>query len=195
VAAFLFKVKMRTKQKVFIQEYLKDFNATQAAIRAGYSEHSARAIGSENLTKPDIADEIKAQVTEKIMSEDEIRMRLADIARGDLADLMAISSVGFNFELMTTDSKGNRIVNPKTKLIRKIKQKVTTHSGRKEDSDDTEIIETELELYNAQQALEFLAKLAGLVTDKTDVTLSGAISVELAKKALGKIYGDDNATG
>ena len=39
------------KQRVFITEYLKDFNATQAAIRAGYSEHTASAIGCENLQK------------------------------------------------------------------------------------------------------------------------------------------------
>ena len=43
------------KQRRFIEEYLVDFNATQAAIRAGYSEDTARSIGSENLTKPDIA--------------------------------------------------------------------------------------------------------------------------------------------
>lgn len=42
------------KQKLFCLEYLVDFNATKAAIRAGYSEHSARSIASENLTKPDI---------------------------------------------------------------------------------------------------------------------------------------------
>ncbi len=42
------------KQVRFVGEYLIDLNATQAAIRAGYSEKSARAMGCENLTKPDI---------------------------------------------------------------------------------------------------------------------------------------------
>lgn len=42
------------KQKRFVQEYLIDLNATQAAIRAGYSEKTARFIGHENLTKPNI---------------------------------------------------------------------------------------------------------------------------------------------
>lgn len=46
------------KQEAFIREYLIDLNATQAAIRAGYSEDSARSIGSENLTKPDIQEAI-----------------------------------------------------------------------------------------------------------------------------------------
>lgn len=49
---------MTPKQAAFVQEYLIDLNATQAAIRAGYSEDTARAIGSENLSKPDIAQAI-----------------------------------------------------------------------------------------------------------------------------------------
>lgn len=46
------------KQDRFIQEYLKDLNATQAAIRAGYSEKTASEVGYENLRKPQIAAEI-----------------------------------------------------------------------------------------------------------------------------------------
>ena len=42
------------KQKIFVYEYLIDFNATQAAIRAGYSKDTAGAIGAENLKKPQI---------------------------------------------------------------------------------------------------------------------------------------------
>lgn len=50
------------RQQRFVAEYLIDLNATQAAIRAGYSEKTARSVGSENLTKPDIAEAIsKAQ--------------------------------------------------------------------------------------------------------------------------------------
>lgn len=48
------------KQKRFVEEYLVDLNATQAAIRAGYSQGTARAIGCENLTKPDVAEAIAA---------------------------------------------------------------------------------------------------------------------------------------
>ncbi len=46
------------KQQRFIEEYLIDLNATQAAIRAGYSAKTARSVGHENLTKPDIASAI-----------------------------------------------------------------------------------------------------------------------------------------
>ena len=46
------------KQQRFVEEYLIDLNATQAAIRAGYSRRTARAIASENLSKPDIQEAI-----------------------------------------------------------------------------------------------------------------------------------------
>lgn len=49
---------LKAKQEKFCQEYLVDLNATQAAIRAGYSAKTARATGSENLSKPDIAARI-----------------------------------------------------------------------------------------------------------------------------------------
>lgn len=46
--------KLTGRQKKFVMEYLVDLNATQAAIRAGYSERTAKSVGCENLTKPDI---------------------------------------------------------------------------------------------------------------------------------------------
>lgn len=51
---------LSAKQKRFVAEYLIDLNATQAAIRAGYSRRTAKSIGSENLTKPDVAAAIAA---------------------------------------------------------------------------------------------------------------------------------------
>ena len=56
------------KQKKFCHEYLVDLNARQAAIRAGYSERSAKEIGKENLTKPNIAEYI-AKLLDKSESE------------------------------------------------------------------------------------------------------------------------------
>ena len=47
------------KQKMFCQEYIKDFNGTRAAIKAGYSKSSAKEIASENLTKPNIQEYLK----------------------------------------------------------------------------------------------------------------------------------------
>ena len=53
--------RLTDKQKRFVAEYLVDLNATQAAIRAGYSQNTARAIGCENLTKPDIQQAIQEE--------------------------------------------------------------------------------------------------------------------------------------
>ena len=59
--------KLTIKQKKFADEYIKLGNATQAAINAGYSKKTARKIGSENLTKPDI----KAYIDERMKKLDE----------------------------------------------------------------------------------------------------------------------------
>ena len=53
---------LNVTQRRFCIEYLRDFNATQAAIRAGYSKKTAYAIGEENLKKPEIQNEISKQV-------------------------------------------------------------------------------------------------------------------------------------
>lgn len=53
------------KQAAFVREYLVDLNATKAAERAGYSVDTARSIGHENLTKPDIADAIERATKER----------------------------------------------------------------------------------------------------------------------------------
>ena len=160
---------LRNKQLIFISEYLKDFNARQAAIRAGYSEKTAGIIGHENLNKPYIAEEIKRQIDERIMSADEVKTRLADIARGDLADFMDFTTSGYVINMVTKDEYGNLIPKTQTKLIKKIKQKVTTYLSKSEDGEDREIIETELELYSAHDALRDIGKIHALFTDKTDV--------------------------
>ena len=53
------------KQQRFIEEYCIDLNATQAAIRSGYSKNTAYAIGVENLSKPQIKSEIDKILKEK----------------------------------------------------------------------------------------------------------------------------------
>jgi phage terminase small subunit len=57
---------LRPKQVLFIQEYLKDMNATQAAVRAGYSAHTAHVIGRQNLMKTYIAAAIRAAQQERL---------------------------------------------------------------------------------------------------------------------------------
>jgi len=57
--------KLTAKQQRFVEEYLIDLNATQAAIRAGYSPESAKEIGCENLTKPNIKAAIDKAMAER----------------------------------------------------------------------------------------------------------------------------------
>jgi phage terminase small subunit len=63
--------KLTDKQKRFCEEYLIDLNATQAAIRAGYSAKTAKSIGQENLTKPDILQYVKNK-QERISKKTEV---------------------------------------------------------------------------------------------------------------------------
>lgn len=80
------------KQEMFCREYLVDLNATQAAIRAGYSDNTARKIGSENLTKPDVAQRIidlKSQRNERLeINADYVLRRLVEIDEMDVLDIM-----------------------------------------------------------------------------------------------------------
>lgn len=91
--------KMTPKQKLFCDEYLIDLNATQAAIRAGYSEKNARNIASENLTKPNIKEYIDARMAEKeselIADQDEVLKYLTAVMRGKSnASVLARSELG-----------------------------------------------------------------------------------------------------
>lgn len=56
---------LTAKQEMFCREYLVDLNATQAAIRAGYSQNTASEMGCENLGKPNIADRIAQLMAER----------------------------------------------------------------------------------------------------------------------------------
>jgi phage terminase small subunit len=78
------------KQIKFCEEYLIDLNATQAAIRAGYSEKTARSIANENLTKPDIQNylterqkELKEEtgITQKRVLQELSAIAFSDIRR------------------------------------------------------------------------------------------------------------------
>jgi len=78
------EIGLTDKQERFCQEYLIDLNGTQAAIRAGYSESSAKEIASENLTKPNIQERIKAlqeQIALRLeISQDWVLKRFKDIS-------------------------------------------------------------------------------------------------------------------
>lgn len=80
-------MKLTKKQQLFCDEYLIDLNATQAAIRAGYSEKTAGQIGEQNLKKLEIRSYIDARMAEKesslIASQDEVLEYLTAVLRGE----------------------------------------------------------------------------------------------------------------
>ncbi len=162
---------LSAQQEAFITEYVQCWNATKAAIAAGYSERSARQQGSRLLANADISSHIRARIEENAMKADEVLARLAEHARGDVADLVDPST-------MTLDWKAAKAKGA-TRLIKKIKQTVLTGA----DDRQTEIFE--FELYDAQAALVHLGKQLGLF--KTNVTVEDWRSQAIADIRAGKI--------
>ncbi len=84
--------KLTAKQQKFIEEYLIDLNATQAAIRAGYSKRTAQQIGAENLSKPVIAraiEKAKKELSENTKMDAEfVRIRIGEMINADPCDII-----------------------------------------------------------------------------------------------------------
>ncbi len=155
------------KRKIFIDEYIKCFNAAEAARRAGYSVRTARSIGQELLTIPDISTTIQQRITESHIGADEVLKLLADMARGDMGEFLDVSGMGFNLDLQDAKARGL------TKLIKKVKQRTTTYLAKKESEEDREVHDLEIELYDAQAALEKIGRHLDLFPNKMDVTSGG----------------------
>lgn len=91
--------KMTEKQRRFCDEYLIDLNATQAAIRSGYSRKTAGRIGNENMKKPVIQRYIQKRMAEKesklIADQDEVLQYLTGVLRGESrSSVLARNMVG-----------------------------------------------------------------------------------------------------
>jgi phage terminase small subunit len=89
------------KQETFVREYLVDLNATQAAIRAGYSSRTAYSIGEENLKKPEIAAAVDAGMKDRAerieITADKVLRELALIGFANMADYMSTGPDGDPF--------------------------------------------------------------------------------------------------
>lgn len=90
---------MTKKQQRFCDEYLISLNATQAAIKAGYSPKTAKAIGQENLTKPDIKAYIEQRMEEKenelIADQNEVLKYLTSVIRGQSrSSVVVVENIG-----------------------------------------------------------------------------------------------------
>ena len=99
--------KLTLKQKRFADEYIISANATAAAIKAGYSKKTARSIGQENLTKPDIKAYIDERLekldSEKIADQKEVLQYLSSVMRGEQQEKTLISIGEFGQEVVDID--------------------------------------------------------------------------------------------
>lgn len=153
---------LSNKQKVFIEEYLKTFNATQAALAAGYSPDTAYSMGWQNLRKLEISEAISQRLSETAMSADEVMRRLGEHARGNMGDFWQIPDKGApSLDLTSEKAKAS------LHLIKKMKVKTTKRVIADIDEVTTEI---DFELYDAQAALEKLGRHHKLFTDKAELS-------------------------
>lgn len=154
---------MTKKQKRFVEEYLIDLNATQAAIRAGYSPDTAKSIGSENLTKPDIQARIAKAMAERSkrtgVNADRVVAELAKIAFVNAEDVI-------DAETATVKPNAAR---EDTAAIQSVKVKTFGEDG----------LEREIKMADKIKALELLGKHLGMFKDK--VELSGTLETEKNK--------------
>ena len=159
---------MTKKQKRFVEEYLIDLNATQAAIRAGYSPDTAGSIGAENLKKP----EIKSRI-DKAMAE---RSRRTGINQDRV--LQELARIGFAKITDVVDPKTAKILPDASEddlaCIQSIKIKPNEFGT-----------EREVKLYDKKAALVDLGKHLGLFKDK--VELSGDMDLNITID-----YGEDD---
>ena len=154
---------MTQKQKRFIEEYLIDLNATQAAIRAGYSPDTAKSIGSENLTKPDIQARIARAMAKRSrrtgVNADRVVMELAKIAFVNAKDVIDPDTATVRPDALPED----------TAAIQSVKVKTFGEDG----------LEREVKMADKLRALELLGRHLGMFKDK--VELSGALETEKTK--------------
>lgn len=156
--------RLTAKQKRFIEEYLIDLNATQAAIRAGYSVESAKEIGCENLTKPNIQQAIEKQMAERSkrtgVNQDRIIMELARIAFINPSDIIDSSDASIKESASEDDLA----------CIQSVKVKIS-------EGEKGSLTEREIRLNDKIKALEMLGRHLGMFKDK--VELEGEIGVTI----------------
>lgn len=142
------------KQQRFCDEYLTDLNATQAAIRAGYSKKTAKQIGQENLTKPDLQEYISERMRQKeaelIADQDEVLRYLTSVMRREMKESVVVTLQNKTEKWVKDEETG--------KLK---KQTVTTESPA--------VVDIPARLCDANKAAELLGKAHRLFTEKVDL--------------------------
>lgn len=146
---------MTQKQKRFIEEYLIDLNATQAAIRAGYSPDTAQQTGSENLSKPVIRAQIDRAMAERSkrtgVNAERVVQELAKIAFVNAAEVIDPKTATVKEDALPED----------TAAIQSVKVKTFGEDG----------LEREIKMADKIKALELLGKHLGMFQNNVNVTL------------------------
>lgn len=166
-------------QQRFCLYYLQCWNATQAAIEAGYSKKTAGEIGYENLKKPEIQAEIQRVMDETAMGAKEVLARLTAEARANLAELME----PYNVPIL--DREGNHVGDRQSFRLKPeafqkygylIKSISPTSSG-----------EVKFELYDAQKAKELIGRHRNMFKETSlNVDLSKLTDAQLERIANGE---------
>ena len=161
-------MKLTPKQIRFVDEYLVDFNATQAAIRAGYSKKTAAFIGAENLKKPKIAEEIARRQKDlqrrTEVTQDRVVKELARVAFADASDYVCVETLTYENEDGTVSPI--QVVSPKDTDTLSDDQRAAIASIKQGANG------VEVKLCDKIKALELLGRHIGMFSDK--LSLSGA---------------------
>lgn len=155
--------KLTAKQKRFCDEYLIDLNATQAAIRAGYSKKTAKQIGQENLTKLDIKEYIEKRMAEKekelIADQDEVMKYLSSVMRREMTESVVV----------TLSKEKSTYVPDENGTMRKQTVK----------EDITQVVKIPARLSDANKAAELLGKAYGIYTDKVEADVDMDLNINI----------------
>ena len=160
---------LRPLQQRFVDEYLTDLNATQAAIRAGYSATTARFIGYENLTKPYIAEAIAARQQALqaacAVTQERVVTELAHVGFADMSTYMRWGGDGVRLKDSASLTPAQR------RVVAEVSETTTEHGGT-----------IRLKLHNKLQALEKLGEHLGLWKGaQADVNLTQYVLTWLSK--------------
>jgi phage terminase small subunit len=146
-------MKLSPKQAMFVKEYLVDFNATQAAIRAGYSERTARAQGQRLLTKVDIHDAIEKAGQKRAnkldVTVERIVLELARIAFADPGEIIQV----VNGRVVVKDT--SELTEDQRRVVAEVTQTDTMNGGS-----------LKVKLHDKQKALELLGRYQGMFIDR-----------------------------
>jgi phage terminase small subunit len=151
----VFDQKISPQMLLFVNHYVVCMNGTEAARLAGYRGDDATlaATASRLLRNHKILNELSRQLELFTMPAQEVLVHLTDIARGDIAD--ALNSLGA-VDPLEAKRRG------KSHLIKRFKTKTVT-------SDDNDVHEVEIEMYDRLDALKTLAKFHALLIDRVKV--------------------------